>query len=76
MLKHSTITQKQFYYESDIRLPVFHKTWYISTYILGPKIKSVYDGVQPKISPTTSFSGMYQKLFIYHRNRNNYQALY
>ena len=31
------------------------------------------DGVQPKISPTISFSGMYRKSFIYRRNRTNSQ---
>ena len=29
------------------------------------------DRVQPKMSPSISFSGMYQKLFILHRNRTN-----
>ena len=29
------------------------------------------DGVQSKMSPTISFSGMYQKPFIYRRNRTN-----
>ena len=35
------------------------------------------DGVQPKMSPSISFSGMYQKLFILSRNRTNswYRAL-
>ena len=33
----------------------------------------VGDGVHPKISPTISFSGMYQKPFIYCRNRTNSQ---
>ena len=31
------------------------------------------DGVQPKMSSTISFSGMYRKLFIYRRNRTNSQ---
>ena len=31
------------------------------------------DGVQPKISPTISFSGIYQKSFIFSGNRTNYQ---
>ena len=31
------------------------------------------DGVQPKMSPTISFYGMYQKPFIYRRNRTNSQ---
>ena len=31
------------------------------------------DGVQPKMSPTISFSGMYRKSFIYRRNRTNSQ---
>ena len=30
----------------------------------------VWDGVQPKMSTTISFSGMYQKSFIYCSNRN------
>ena len=29
--------------------------------------------VQPKMSPTLSFSGMYPKSFIYRRNKTNYQ---
>ena len=29
----------QFHYESDIRLPELNKTWYISTYTPGLKIK-------------------------------------
>ena len=33
----------------------------------------VVDGVQPKISPMISFSGMYQKQSIYRRNRRNSQ---
>ena len=36
-------------------------------------MNAAYDGVQPKMSPTISFSGMYQKPFIYLRNRDNYQ---
>ena len=31
------------------------------------------DLFQPKMSPTLSFYGMYQKSFIYCRNRNNSQ---
>ena len=31
------------------------------------------DLVHTKITPTLSFSGKYQKPFIYHRNRTNYQ---
>ena len=31
-----------------------------------------WDGVQPKISPFISFSGMYRKLFILRRNRNTF----
>ena len=41
---------------------------YMLTYIF-----LCYDGVQPKMSPTISFSGMYQKSFIYLRNRTNSQ---
>ena len=32
-----------------------------------------HNWVQPKMSPTISFSGMYQKSFIYRRNRTNSQ---
>ena len=31
------------------------------------------DGVQTKMSPTISFSGMYRKIFIYRSNSTNYQ---
>ena len=31
------------------------------------------DEVQTKMSPTISFSVMYQKLFVYHSNMTNYQ---
>ena len=37
------------------------------------KCEKNWDGVQPKIYPTISFSGMYQKSFIYRRNRTNSQ---
>ena len=33
----------------------------------------LFDLFQPKMSPTLSFSGMYQKSFIYRRNRTNSQ---
>ena len=36
-------------------------------------MNAAYDGVQPKMSPTISFSGMYQKQFIYCRNSTNSQ---
>ena len=35
--------------------------------------KATNDLVHPKMSPTLSFSGMYQKPFIYHRNSTNSQ---
>ena len=35
--------------------------------------KEAVDGVLPKISPTISFSGMYQKSFMYRSNGNNSQ---
>ena len=38
--------------------------------ILG---RYLLDRVQTKMPPTISFSGMYQKLFIYRRNRTNSQ---
>ena len=43
--------------------------------VIVKKIKGVnyytMDGVQLKMSPTISFSGMHQKSFIYSKNRTN-----
>ena len=36
-------------------------------------MKTTFDLFHPKMYPTLSFSGMYQKSYIYHRNRTNYQ---
>ena len=42
-------------------------------YILDAAMVLTPDGVQPKMSPTISFSGMYRKSFICRRNSTNYQ---
>ena len=34
--------RNQFCYVSDIRLPAFCKTWYITTHIPAPEIKIIY----------------------------------
>ena len=39
----------------------------------GRPALELLDRVQPKMSPTISFSGMYRKQFIYRRNRTNSQ---
>ena len=43
---------------------ILHQSFYI--------IFLIMDGFQTKISPSISFSGIYQKLFIYSRNRTNF----
>ena len=38
--QNTTQTHNQFRYKSDTTLPELQRTWYISTYIPGPKIES------------------------------------
>ena len=63
--KHGSISSS-FSFRSMLRL-----TCQLLVHTTKPYIPQ--DGVQPKMSPTISCSGMYRKSFIYHMNRTNSQ---
>ena len=55
-----------------VKILLYTRSKLREAYVSG-EVRMTNDRVQPRMSPTLSFSGMYQKSFIYRRNRNNSQ---
>ena len=76
LLKRATVGPRR---TTDNRLRLKEITYYYihTPFLVGAILQTggyiLFDLVQPKMSPTLSFSSMYKKPFIYRRNKTNSQ---